>query len=185
MLFCENVAMQPAHKYARIERERRFLLDRFPKNAHVERVRRITDRYINGTSLRFRKMTEDNGPTAYKLTQKIPARDSGGQQWLIVTMYLTQDVFSVFEQLPALALSKTRHSIPPFGIDVFQGKLEGLILAEAEFDSAAGADALIVPPFISREVSNDDRFTGGHLARMTRHDIKTAMLEYGINFASS
>jgi hypothetical protein len=35
-------------KYARIERERRFLLDRFP-SADVVRIRHITDRYIDGT----------------------------------------------------------------------------------------------------------------------------------------
>ena len=39
--------MQRPHKYARIERERRFLLDRFP-SADVVRIRHITDRYIDG-----------------------------------------------------------------------------------------------------------------------------------------
>jgi CYTH domain-containing protein len=172
--------MHPVHKYAKIERERRFLLHQFPHNAPVERIRRITDRYIDGTNLRLRKMTEDNVPASYKLTQKIPARDTGAQQGLIVTMYLTEAEFRVLDQLPAYTLSKTRHSIPPFGIDVFDGELAGLIIAEAEFDSAAAAEALIIPSFISQEVSGDDRFTGGHLARASRQDIKSALLEYGI-----
>lgn len=176
--------MHPIHKFAKIERERRFLLDQFPKTARVERIRRITDRYIDGTTLRLRKMTGENGPAAYKLTQKIPARDSGGQQGLIVTMYITEDEFVLLEQLPAHTLNKTRHSVPPFGIDVFDGALEGLILAEAEFDSAAAADALIIPPYVSREISDDDRFTGGHLACASRQDIRTLLLENGINLTS-
>ncbi|HEY4839698.1 MAG TPA: hypothetical protein VIH72_13875 [Candidatus Acidoferrales bacterium] len=175
--------MPPEHKYAKIERERRFLLTEFPSDANVIRSRRIIDRYIDGTTLRLRKLIDDNGSASFKLTQKIPARDSGGQQGSIVTMYLTEAEFGVFEQLPAHTLTKTRHSVPPFGIDVFDGELEGLILAEAEFDSAAAADALIIPSYISREVSEDDRFTGGHLVRAPRQDVQTALREYGINFA--
>ena len=176
--------MHPVHKYARIERERRFLLHQFPLNARVERIRRITDRYIDSTTLRLRKMTEDNGATAFKLTQKIPARDIGGQQGLIVTIYLTEKEHTVLAQLAAHELSKTRHSVPPLGIDVFEGELAGLVVAEAEFDSVAAADAIILPPFISHEVSSDDRFTGGHLARASRQEVERALLEYGINFAT-
>jgi CYTH domain-containing protein len=176
--------MHPHHKYAKIERERRFLLAEFPNNAKITRSRRIIDRYIDGTNLRLRKLIDGNGSSTFKLTQKIPARDSGGQQGLIVTMYLTESEFRVFEQLPAHTLTKTRHSIPPFGIDVFDGQLEGLILAEAEFDSAAAADALIIPSYISREVSDDDRFTGGQLVRTSRQGLKTWLLEFGINITS-
>jgi CYTH domain-containing protein len=181
LFFCENATMHPVHKYAKVERERRFLLGQFPKNTRAIRIRRITDRYIDGTTLRLRKLIDDNGPAAYKLTQKIPVRDVGGQQGLIVTMYLTKAEFGVFEQLPAHTLSKTRHSVPPFGIDVFDGELKGLILAEAEFDSAAAADALILPPYISHEVSADERFTGGNLSRASWQDIKTSIEKYGIN----
>jgi CYTH domain-containing protein len=176
--------MDSPHKYAKIERERRFLLRQFPKNANVIRSRRISDRYIDGTTLRLRKLIDDNGPTAFKLTQKIPARDSGGQQGLIVTMYLTEAEFAVFELLPAHTLTKTRHSVPPFGIDVFDGELAGLILAEAEFDSAAAAEALAIPAYIFREVSDDGRFTGGNLARSSRQEVVTALLEYGITLKS-
>jgi CYTH domain-containing protein len=176
--------MPPEHKYAKIERERRFLLTQFPNDVNVIRTRRILDRYIDGTTLRLRKLIDDDGSTAFKLTQKIPARDSGGQQGLIVTMYLTAAEFGVFEQLPAHTLTKTRHSVPPFGIDIFDGELAGLLLAEAEFDSAAAADALIIPPHIFREVSDDERFTGGNLVHASRQEIITALLEYGIDLKS-
>ncbi len=66
--------MHPVHKYAKIERERRFLLAQFPDNANIVRTRRIIDRYIYGTTLRLRKLIDGNGSAAFKLTQKIPAR---------------------------------------------------------------------------------------------------------------
>ena len=116
----------------------------------------------------------------FKLTQKIPARAAGAQQGFITTMYLTQAEYALLANLPAQALSKTRYSVPPFGIDVFEGALEGLVLVEAEFESAADADALAMPPFVVREVSDDDRFTGGRLVRASRQDIRNWLLEYGI-----
>src|SRR5580658_5535063 len=173
--------MEPQHKYARVERERRFLLDRFP-TVNVGRIRRITDFYIEGTTLRLREQGEEGGPTIFKLTQKVPARASGAQEALITSMYLTKDEFCVLAQLSAKKLSKTRHSVPPFGIDVFEGTLEGLLLAEAEFDSPSAADALTLPSFILREVTADHRFTGGQLVRASRRDVQTWLLEYGITF---
>jgi CYTH domain-containing protein len=176
----KNVNVHAGHKYARIERERRFLLEYFPSNANVVRVRRIVDRYIDGTALRLRQQSEDRGPIIFKLTQKIPARSSGAQQGFITSIYLTEDEYCVLAQLSAKTLSKTRHSVPPFGIDVFEGTLKGLLLAEAEFDSAAAANALAIPCFISQEVSDVDRFTGGRLASASRQDIRGWLFEYGI-----
>ena len=170
--------MQRLHKYARIERERRFLLDRFP-SADVVRIRHITDRYIDGTCLRLREQTDDSGPAVFKLTQKIPDR-SGAQQGLITNMYLTADEFRLLAQLPGKILRKVRYSVPPFGIDVFEGALQGLRLAEAEFDSAAEADALVIPGFILHEVTGDERFAGGQLVCASRTTVENLLAEFGM-----
>jgi CYTH domain-containing protein len=156
------------------------LIEQFPVDADVVRIRRIKDRYIDGTMLRLREQKDDGGEVVFKLTQKVPARTGGSQQGLITNMYLTESEFRLLAQLPARALSKTRYSVPPFGIDVFEGTLEGLLLAEAEFDTADQADALTIPPFILQEVTDDERFTGGRLVRSSREDIQKLLLEYGI-----
>lgn len=166
-------------KYARIERERRFLLKEAPAIAAVERIRRIADRYIDGTRLRLREQREDGGPTVFKLTQKIPARTGGAEQGFITTMYITRDEYSVLAELSAKTLAKTRYSVPPFGIDVFEGTLEGLVLAEAEFDTPEAAAALTIPSFVFREVTADERFTGGELVRASRQDLHWLLQEFG------
>jgi CYTH domain-containing protein len=172
--------VHPPHRYARIERERRFLLTQFPRDANVVRTRRIIDRYIDGTTLRLREQSDDRGPAIFKLTQKLPALADGAQQGWITSMYLTKHEIGILAQLSARKLTKTRYSVPPFGIDEFEGALEGLLIAEAEFDSAAAADTLTLPSFIYREVSADSRFTGGQLVCASRQDISTWLLEYGI-----
>lgn len=168
----------PHPKHARVEFERRFVLDRFPTNVHA--IRRIRDRYIEGTALRLREQTEPDAPARFKLTQKIPARGRGYQHGFITTFYLSEDEFHVLAQLPGKELRKTRYSVPPFGIDVFEGIWEDLILAEAEFDSAAEAANLVLPAFVVREVTEDDRFTGGRLVRSSRDDVQGWLSEHGI-----
>lgn len=174
----------PEDKYARIERERRFLLVRFPHDSDIVRSRRIMDNYIEGTTFRLRTQNYNDGLITFKLTQKLPLRGSGAQQGFITSMYLTEHEFHVLAQLPAKKLSKTRFSVPPFGIDVFDGLLEGLILAEAEFDSVAAAETLTIPFPVAAEVSSDDRFTGGQLAVASRHDVQGWLLDYGIALKS-
>jgi CYTH domain-containing protein len=173
--------MSSAPKYAKIERERRFLLERLPQEAIVVRTRRIADRYIHGARLRLREQTDDDGSAVFKLTQKISERGDGAQQGFITTMYLKRDEFDVLAQLPANTLAKSRYSVPPFGIDVFEDQLEGLVLAEAEFASPEDAAALEIPSFICSEVSADDRFTGGRLVLASRDELRARLAEYGIH----
>lgn len=172
--------MPAEHKYARIEWERRFLLRRFPPQAIVTRVRRIEDRYIDGTTLRLRWQSDNNGPIVFKLTQKLAHHAAGARQGLITSMYLTAPEFDMLASLPAKVLTKTRHSVPPFGIDVFDGVLSGLVLAEAEFHSALEADALALPSFIGPELSDDPRFTGGRLSAASREELNHWLAQYGI-----
>lgn len=180
--FSKNDGVHGPHKYGRIERERRFLFDRFP-SADVVRVRRITDRYIDGARLRLREQSDDGGRATFKLTQKLPAPGSGAQQGLITNIYLTQEEFCLLTQLPGKTIRKVRYSVPPFGVDVFEGALEGLRLAEAEFDSAAEADALVVPEFLLYEVTDDERFTGGQLVCASRSSVESWLSEYGMTLS--
>ena len=172
------------YRYARIERERRFLLCDFPHGQPIVRMRRITDRYIEGTNLRLREQKDDGSPPVFKLTQKIPAPASAAQQGYITTMYLDGDAHERLSQLSAKVLAKLRYSVPPFGIDVFEGELDGLVLAEAEFDSPAEAAALKIPDFIAHEVSTDSRFTGGLLVNASRQDVETWLSDYGLTIWS-
>jgi CYTH domain-containing protein len=176
--------MRQLPKYARIERERRFLLDRFP-SGNVVRIRQITDLYIDGTRLRLREQIDDGGRAIFKLTQKVPAQAAGAQQGLITSIYLSEGEFRLLAQLPGKMLSKVRHSVPPFGVDLFEGVLQGLRLAEAEFNSAAEADSLVVPDYILHEVTEDERFTGGQLVCASRATVENWLAEYGMTLFDS
>ena len=77
-------------------------------------------------------------------------------------------------------LTKTRLSVPPLGIDIFDPPLHGLVMADAEFSTDQAAQAFPHPPTAIAEVTDDARFTGGNLVRARRHDLLAWLAEYGI-----
>jgi CYTH domain-containing protein len=163
--------VSPIGRFARPEWERRFLLNRFPANVSVTRVRQIVDRYIIGTRLRLRRVGDSDGMVAFKLTQKLSDGSLDAFQGHLTTIYLSESEYDLFATLPARVLEKIRHSVPPLGIDLFSKELAGLILAEAEFSSLEEAAVFEVPEFLFREVTCDPRFTGGSLAVATRQQM--------------
>jgi hypothetical protein len=167
-------------KYARVERERRFLLAAAPEGLPGP-ARRITDRYLTGTRLRLRSTEREGAPAELKLTQKIPAdRPAGGVQGLITTAYLSPAEYEVFAVLPARVLRKSRYGLPPLGVDVFEAPLHGLVLAEAEFGSDEEAAEFAVPAAAVAEVSHDARFSGGRLAAVDRPELLGWLAGFGI-----
>jgi CYTH domain-containing protein len=168
-------------KYARVERERRFLLAGPPPSEAVTARRRITDRYLAGTRLRLRRDESlDSGTCVLKLTQKVPADRPGHVQGLITNTYLSPAEYGLLASLPAAVLSKTRLSVPPLGIDIFEPPLHGLVLAEAEFATDEAARSFVPPHEAVAEVTDDTHFTGGSLIRAHRHDLLAWLSEYGI-----
>jgi CYTH domain-containing protein len=145
-----------AGKYARFEVERRFLV-RTPPPLPADGWR-IVDRYLDGTRLRLRSMARlDGSETVRKLGQKLPTGDP--QRVALTNIYLSEAEYEVLAALPATELRKTRYRVDPFVVDVFAGRHAGLVLAEV--DEIAGP----LPPWIEREVTREERYTGGALAR--------------------
>ncbi len=162
-----------AHKYAQIERERRWLLATLPDSLqNSQDYQRIEDRYITGTPLRLRRMTDATGQiTARKLTQKYQAADQTAYATTITNFYLDEVSYALLETLPAQILVKKRYTLADgrfqFSIDQFNGPLNGLILAEIEQPDMHSLMQVPHPTFAQREVTEDPRFTGGALVHLT------------------
>jgi CYTH domain-containing protein len=163
--------MSKLTKYARPENERRFLLARLPEDIDpAVGYEQLDDLYLDGTRLRLRHVRSPAGAVIErKLTQKLP--DPGGQlaRRLLTTLYLDAAEYELLARLPGRRLSKRRHRLVHaglrFAIDVFEGPLAGLLLAEAELESEAALAALAAPPFARCEVTALPLFTGGVLVR--------------------
>jgi CYTH domain-containing protein len=161
MVANHNLAPQ-AGKYARYELERKFVLDHPPQG--LEGPTRIYDRYIRGTSLRLRRAEHPGGRLEHKLNQKESPSPPHYGVMTITSIYLSAAEYELLMMLPANELRKRRYHLGRYSIDVFDGELDGLMLAEAEFVSEDEMNTHPVPEFAVRDVSDDVRYTGGWLA---------------------
>lgn len=186
-----HTGMRPAEplregKYARIERERRFLMAGPPPESAVAALRRITDRYLPGTRLRLRRVdSRDHKARQFKLTQKLPAGRTGYMRGLITSTYLSAAEYELLASLPAAELCKTRLSVPPLVYDIFDPPLHGLVLAEAEFTTDEAAQSFSVPTAAVAEITDDARFGGASLARARRGDLLAWLGEYGVRLSQA
>ena len=115
----------------------------------------------------------------HKLTQKVrPVADDPGLV-MLTTMYLPSDEVAALAALPGTDLRKSRWRVEFAGrqvaVDEFHGRLAGLVLAETELSVREGR--LPMPAFARRDVTDDDRFTGGSLANATDAEIAALRAE--------
>ena len=147
-------------KYAQVERERRWLLDGLPPLHDDARQVRIVDRYLTGTRLRLRETTETDGTVVRKLGHKVRIGD-GAREVAHTSLYLDDAEWEVLAALPARALAKTRtlvlNGAGHVAVDVHA---DGTVVAEIDGDGELPADWSVV-----REVTDEEAFTGGALAR--------------------
>ena len=150
-------------KYARPERERRFLTCATVPVGDTGRL--IEDRYLDGMRLRLRRVTRQ-GTSVHKLTQKVRTEESEPSEVLITNMYLSEAEYARLLVLPGRPVVKTRSVVAftsrHFVVDEFHGRLQGLRLAEVEVQDLA--ELLDLPEWLGAEVTHDDRFSGGRLA---------------------
>jgi CYTH domain-containing protein len=170
-------------KYACLEVECRYLVNHIPDDLpDKSQGWQITDHYFSNTRLRLRHMRSVSGNEhSFKLTQKYRSETQNAYETTITNVYLTQAEYDLFEPLEAKILKKTRYAYPLPGctlsIDVFEGRHQGLILAEMELERKAEADDVVLPSFILKDVTEDPFFTGGNLVTMTEEEFKQGLLQ--------
>jgi CYTH domain-containing protein len=155
-------------RYARIEWERRWLVDaarRPPLEGWWMTL--IEDRYIEGTRMRLRRMSRpDLGEVKWKLTKKYESHDAEARP--IVTSYLVEPEYEVLRALPARELVKRRYHVPFDGrywsLDIFEGPLHGLETVECEAEDATSLTALMPPDWALREITHLPQWQCGALA---------------------
>lgn len=77
------------------------------------------------------------------------------------------DAFELLEMAKPHIIEKRRHLVPFGGltweIDVFEGRHDGLIIAEVELESER--QAVMLPDWVGDEVTDDDRYFNASLSR--------------------
>jgi CYTH domain-containing protein len=173
----------PESRYARLERERRYILQDLPEgltraSPHVQ----ITDNYITGTRLRVRKVRNPlTNKWTVKFTQKFATDAKDLSRTVITNTYLNAleaETLSVFD---TNEIRKNRYAFEhegrKFGIDMFLGDLFGLVMAEVSFETDEELQDFRKPRFALAEVTNEELFTGGRLCELTFADLRERIIK--------
>ncbi len=176
--------MSISMKYAHVERERRYLPAGGADGIVPTRVLNIQDRYVDGSTLRLRRISEEGKSPVFKLGQKIRVGEDHPLRIAHTTLYLSQNEFELFDGLKTRLLEKRRSIFNlgdcQFALDEFEGELAGLFLVEVDLGSSGGEHPAL--PFKQLiEVTLDERFSGGKLATTSSLDLQSLLREYGVN----
>jgi len=175
----------PDSKYARVERERRYLLPDLPEGlTRADHHFQITDNYITGTRLRLRKVRDPKtNKWIVKFTQKFAANPDDLSRTIITNTYLNAteaETLSIFE---ANEIRKNRYPFEfegrKFSVDMFLGDLFGLVLAEVSFETDEEMEGFAKPPFAIADVTNNELFSGGKLSELKFEDIRKEIEQSG------
>jgi CYTH domain-containing protein len=142
------------------EIERKFLVARIPDEL-PERGVEVRQAYLTTEPVEVRVRSSDR---SHELTVK----SLGGLTRAEVSMPLASGQFDELWSLAHGVIEKTRRHIDVGGhtaeVDVYGGKLEGLVVVEVEFPSEQEAASFLPPPWFGREVTTDSRFRNAALA---------------------
>ncbi|HEY8186451.1 MAG TPA: hypothetical protein VIF64_10295 [Pyrinomonadaceae bacterium] len=182
----ENTIVPADSKYARVERERRYLLQDLPEgltraSPHIQ----ITDNYLTGTRLRLRKMRDpQTNKWTVKFTQKFAPNPADSSRTIITNIYLNALEAEMLAVFAANEIRKNRYPFEfegrKFSIDMFLGDLLGLVLAEVSFETDEELDNFPRPPFAVADVTGNELFTGGRLCELSFADIRQEILRRGL-----
>jgi adenylate cyclase len=146
-----------------IEVERKWLVQDLPALSGHE-GKEIIQGYVaisaDGTEVRLRQ-------TGGKFFQTV--KSEGGLVRGEIEVELSKDQFQGLWQATAgRRLEKTRYALQWAGkkveVDVYQGSLVGLIVAEVEFTSASESARFAPPPWFGTEVTEDEHYKNVNLA---------------------
>jgi adenylate cyclase len=150
------------------EIERKFLVSAIPDNPGPGT--RILQGYLpltsEGTELRVRRKGDET-----VLTVKRGRGLDRTEQEVVISPEVFETLWPLTE---GHRIEKTRYEFPhgeaTIELDEFGGQLEGLLVAEVEFDSLQASEAFDEPEWLGRDVTDDPAYANRTLAERGRPD---------------
>ena len=145
-----------------MEIERKFLIKELP-DLKDYKYHKIEQGYLNTDPVvRVRHQDDD-----YIMTYK----GSGLMAREEYNLPLNKEAYHhLIKKADGRIIKKTRYLIPygkyTIELDVFEGSLASLILAEVEFDSIEEANAFVAPDWFDQDVTEDPKYHNSNMSRL-------------------
>jgi CYTH domain-containing protein len=145
--------------------ERKFLVSEIPKVLNLAAGIRVEQGYLSverdGSEVRIRRTAK---------AASLLVRNAAGPAQVEVEVPLSgEQLAALWPLTEGRRMSKVTHKIDvaevPFTLDMYEGQLDWLNIAEAEFPGPTAAEAFTPPPWFKREVSDLPAYRHSNLAR--------------------
>ena len=149
-----------------IEIERKFLVSNLDACLqHQTKSRKIVQAYLSFDPARTVRIRKTD--TKAFLTIKGKANETGDTRFEWEKEITEQEATQLLDLCLGQTIQKTRYVVPHqshlFEVDVFSGKLQGLVVAEVELSAAN--EQVDLPKWIGKEVTGDSRYYNSDLAK--------------------
>lgn len=157
-----------------IEIERTYLVKNVPSVMESGKKSEIRQGYFSGLPSPLRIRQKDN---YFELTKKFPKKSGDQSTHEEINLPIKKEEFDRLWPLTARSLEKTRYCVPlPAGLvgelDIFHGKLEGLVFVEVEFTSREQMDAFQPPDWFGVDVTDEEFSVNSFLAGSSYNEIR-------------
>ena len=149
-----------------IEIERKFLVSNLDACLqHHTKSRKIVQAYLSFDPARTVRIRKTD--TKAFLTIKGKANETGDTRFEWEKEITEHEATQLLDLCLGQTIQKTRYVVPHqshlFEVDVFSGKLQGLVVAEVELSAAN--EQVDLPKWIGKEVTGDSRYYNSDLAK--------------------
>jgi len=147
------------------ELERKFLVTRIPENLDLGAGSEISQGYLviapDGSEVRLRRRGDRTLLTVKKGSGLVRREEELG--------IAQADFDRLWPMTEGSRIEKRRHEIPldrglVLELDVYQGALAGLRVAEVEFPTSDASQLFVAPDWLGPEVTDDDAYKNRRLA---------------------
>ena len=165
-----------------IEVEKTYLAKYLPENLQDCAFKEMEDIYLpkeaEHAHLRIRK----NGGS-FVITKKEPIVGENASMHTEHTIKLTPEEFQSFSDIDGNRISKVRYYYPYQGmmaeIDIFSGKMAGLVLVDFEFSSREEMDKFEMPDFCLADVTEEEFVAGGVICKHSFDSLQDELEKFG------
>jgi len=157
-----------------LESEYSYLVEKLPEDIEKSPKKEIDQGYFSDMPSPLRIRNQDGFCT---LTKKIPLKEGDHSRYEETEMPIKKEEFDLFWPVCKKSLSKTRYYYPlenslKAEIDVYHGKLEGLMTVEVEFPSEEIRAAFRPPEWFGLDITQEEWSVNSALSELTYEQVK-------------
>lgn len=166
-----------------IELELTYLAKTLPKEIKGVKPIEMIDLYIPKTGIAHPTLRLRKKGDSYELTKKSPVNSSDSSEQYEHTIKLNKLEYNALQKAGGRIVEKDRYQVYineyQAEVDVFKGKLAGLVLIDFEFATKDEKNAFLAPSICLKEITQEQWCAGGYLAGKSYKDIKHELEKLG------